>query len=749
VTIDNGVGSRPASGSASVSPAVTTTYTLTVSGTADSTPPSGQATVTVGSPAPTATFSAAPASITTGQSSTLTWSTTNATSVSIDNGVGSKPASGTANVSPTTTTTYTLTATGAGGTITRSATVTVSAPPPSAPTITSITPSHGSAAGGNTVTIIGTNLASATSVTFGGTAAQVSNNTSTTITAVAPAHVPGTVIVTVTTSAGSGGNFYVYDAAAPTISGITPSHGPAGGGTTVTITGSNLAGVTNVTFGGASAQISNANDTALTVVAPAHAAGGVSVSVTTTGGTATASYTYDLDSQLLPVVGSTAGSFGSFFRTALQLHNPTAVAMGGRLIFHPQGVAPSPSDPSLTYTLTPHQTRFYADILPALGASGLGSLDLQPSTGSGTPLALVRIFNDANDLGTTGMAIDFVPQSQVLGFGDTAVLIAPASTAGFRFNIGVRALSNGATMLVTVRNAAGQVVRSLPQTFAADSFTQVAASAIAGDLNANDSVSFAISSGSAMIYGSTTDNTTQDPSYQSAQRVPVLTSATAVIPAAGSLAGGFGSFFRTSLQLHNPLSNTLRVRIVYHPQGQNGSASDPSSDVSLAPGQTKYFADVLATLNQSGLGSLDLVPLDGALPVTVARIYNDAGALGTTGMTLDALPPSAALQAGDNGVLITPANVTSFRYNLGVRTLAGGASVLYTVIDANGTTRASVPATYGPNFFSQRSASDVLGLTLQPNDTILIQVNSGSLVVYGAMTDNKTQDPTTQIAKKF
>jgi PKD repeat protein len=133
VNIDNGVGSKPANGSANVSPASTTTYTLTAFSTANSTPPSKQVTVTVGgSPAPTATFSASPTSITAGQSSTLTWTSTNATSVSIDNGVGSQAVNGSVSVSPASTTTYTLTATGPGGTTTKTATVTVTQPAPTA-----------------------------------------------------------------------------------------------------------------------------------------------------------------------------------------------------------------------------------------------------------------------------------------------------------------------------------------------------------------------------------------------------------------------------------------------------------------------------------------------------------------------------------------------------------------------------------------------------------------------------------------
>lgn len=82
--------------------------------------------IAVVSAAPTITFTANPDTIAAGASSTLNWTTTDATSVSIDNGVGSVPTSGSTSVSPTATTTYTLTATGAAGTTTATVTVSVS-----------------------------------------------------------------------------------------------------------------------------------------------------------------------------------------------------------------------------------------------------------------------------------------------------------------------------------------------------------------------------------------------------------------------------------------------------------------------------------------------------------------------------------------------------------------------------------------------------------------------------------------------
>ena len=110
-----------------------TSYSYTVkatdaAGNASANSSTASATTQVGTPVPTATISANPSSITSGNSSTLTWSSTNATSCTASNGwSGSKATSGTQSVAPTVTTTYSITCTGAGGTSpAASATVTVS-----------------------------------------------------------------------------------------------------------------------------------------------------------------------------------------------------------------------------------------------------------------------------------------------------------------------------------------------------------------------------------------------------------------------------------------------------------------------------------------------------------------------------------------------------------------------------------------------------------------------------------------------
>lgn len=117
----------PLSGSATVVPTQTTTYTLMAKATSGATK-SVPVTVTVTAAKPTVTISVLPESLLAGQSATLQWITTNATSVEIDQGVGTfTTESGSVQVQPISTTTYTATAKGAGGTSTASATVTIAA----------------------------------------------------------------------------------------------------------------------------------------------------------------------------------------------------------------------------------------------------------------------------------------------------------------------------------------------------------------------------------------------------------------------------------------------------------------------------------------------------------------------------------------------------------------------------------------------------------------------------------------------
>lgn len=181
------------------------------------------------------------------------------------------------------------------------------------PTVTLVAPSTGPTAGGQTITITGTNLTGATAVTVGGVAATgVTVDNATTIRATTPAGTAGTASVLVTTPGGTNAanTLYTY-VAAPTVASVLPTSGPTAGGGTITITGTNFTGATAVTIGGASAgPFTIVTSTSITATIPAGTAGTASVLVTTPGGTNPANtlYTYTAST---PTISAVAPSFGA------------------------------------------------------------------------------------------------------------------------------------------------------------------------------------------------------------------------------------------------------------------------------------------------------------------------------------------------------------------------------------------------------------------------------------------------------
>ena len=144
----------------------------------------------------------------------------------------------------------------------------------SAPVVTALSPTSGSEAGGTLVTISGTSFTGATVVDFGTTAAtNLSIVNDTTITADSPSGT-GIVDVTVTTPAGtsaiSPADEFTYTVPQHRVTGVSPSSGPAAGGTPVTITGTSFTGATVVDFGPTPAtNLTVVNDTTITADSPA------------------------------------------------------------------------------------------------------------------------------------------------------------------------------------------------------------------------------------------------------------------------------------------------------------------------------------------------------------------------------------------------------------------------------------------------------------------------------------------------
>jgi formylglycine-generating enzyme required for sulfatase activity len=206
------------------------------------------------------------------------------------------------------------------------------------PTIATVSPNVGPSTGGTTITITGTNFTGATSVKIGtkvATGLVVVNPT--TITAVTPVNTTGPKSVSVTTPGGTAtlANGYTY-VAPPTITSVAPVAGPVAGGTTITITGTNLTGTTSVTVGGVAAiGVTVVSATKVTAVTPPGSAGTRDVSVTTPWGTVTKADTYTYCapptiSGVSPNQGPTTGGI-TITISGTNLSGTTSVKVGSKV----------------------------------------------------------------------------------------------------------------------------------------------------------------------------------------------------------------------------------------------------------------------------------------------------------------------------------------------------------------------------------------------------------------------------------
>ena len=326
-------------------------------------------------------------------------------------------------ISPAGTGTVDVTVTTPGGTSQPAAArfVYTTSPPSSHPVVTGVLPASGSTKGGTSVTITGTGLSHAASVSFGGKAATIRSDSATQVTVTSPSGT-GTVHITVTTPAGrvtAVGTFtYVSSlipASPPVVTGVTPATGPAKGGTPVTLTGTDLFGATGVSFGGAAGAITTESATQITVISPA-GTGTVDVTVTTRAGTsqpaATAQFAYT------QTATTTTTTVTSSLNPSLAGHQVSLTAT----------VRPAPGTGTPTGTVT-----FYDDGTQ-LGSAPLDSSGTATITTSALEAGIHKITasygGDQNFTASTGSLTQTVNVNQAAPTATATATVSPASYSG-------------------------------------------------------------------------------------------------------------------------------------------------------------------------------------------------------------------------------------------------------------------------------------------------------------------------------
>ncbi|MEV4702457.1 IPT/TIG domain-containing protein [Actinoplanes sp. NPDC049316] len=219
---------------------------------------------------------------------------------------------------------------------------TPAAPIAVAPTVASLSVAKGAA--GTSVTITGAGLAGATAVRFGATTASfqpVTANGVTKLVAVAPAHAAETVDVTVSNDAGtsavSAAGKFTYLPPAPGITALSTTTVSVFGGQTVTLTGTDLTGVTAVKIGTSVATAKAVTARSLSFVAPARTAGTYPVTVTNKYGTSAAGQLTYENPPPPTVTGLTPGSGPTYKPTSVvvagtYLTGATKVTLDGKVV---------------------------------------------------------------------------------------------------------------------------------------------------------------------------------------------------------------------------------------------------------------------------------------------------------------------------------------------------------------------------------------------------------------------------------
>ncbi len=562
------------------------------------------------------------------------------------------------------------------------------------PTVTSVSPNNGPAAGGTAVTITGTNYAAGATVKFGSTAAtNVTVVNSTTITATTPAGSAGAVTVTVTNSNGLSGSLasgFTY-VVPPTVSGVNPNNGSTSGGTAVTITGTNFVSGATVTFGSAAAtNVVVVSSTSITATTPAGAAGAVTVTVTNVGsqsGSLASGFTY----VVRPTVSSVSPSSGVVAGGTAVTITGTNFAAGATVTFGSTAATNVVVVSSTTITATTPAGTAGAVTVTVTVSGQSGSLTngftyvVPPTVSSVSP-------NNGSTTGGTAVTItgtNFVSGATVT-FGSAAAtnVVVVSSTS---ITATTPAGSAGAvTVTVTVSGQSGSLTNGFtyvvkPTVTSVSPNSGVVAGGTAVTITGTN-----FASGATVTFGSTAAtnvvvvNSTTITATTPAGAAGAVTVTVTVSGQSGSLTNGFTYVVPPTVTSVSPNSGPT-----------TGGTAVTITGTNFVSGATVTFGSAAATnvvvVSSTTITATTPAGSAGAVTVTVT-VSGQSGSLASgftyvVKPTVSSVSPSSGVVAGGTSVTITGTNFAS-----GATVTFGSAAATNVVVVSSTSITATTPA---------------------------------------------------------
>ncbi len=221
------------------------------------------------------------------------------------------------------------------------------------------------------------------------------------------------------------------------------------------------------------------------------------------------------------------------------------------------------------------------------------------------------------------------------------------------------------------------------------------------------------------------------------------------IPAVARVEGAFGSFFVTTVDVHNRGSSTATVNFEWLPRNTDNNNPMVSADVILEPGESRRFYDFLDEVFglSEAVGAASAVSDSDGIEV-MSRTFNH-GAQGTFGQGLPGVSEREMIPADTRALILFLTETIQIRSNLGlVNGVDKSITVQWELFASDGSSLGTGSTPLPP--WGNKQLNRVLG-DFAPIDAAYAHVwtttPGGAFTCYGSVLDNQTSDPTTILAE--
>ena len=218
-----------------------------------------------------------------------------------------------------------------------------------------------------------------------------------------------------------------------------------------------------------------------------------------------------------------------------------------------------------------------------------------------------------------------------------------------------------------------------------------------------------------------------------------------LVPAAARVAGSGGSFFVTTVDVHNPGDSAATLHFEWLPRNTDNGSPLQSAEYSLGPGETLRFADFLDQVFglTDGAGAAAVVSDTDALKV-MSRTFNQTPD-GTFGQSLPGVPEPGLIPVDVSVVVLFLTENGELRSNLGlVNGVASPITVEWELFASDGSSLATGSTNLPPwgNRQLNRVLEDFAPIEAA-SAVVWTSTPGGAFTCYGSVLDELTSDPTT------